>query len=67
MDRSQNVVADADTSTEEATTEEEDATEDEGAEEEAVVDANLEGETEFDMGSILEMLDINIEKYYGDC
>ncbi|MCM3709043.1 DUF6612 family protein [Sporosarcina luteola] len=45
---------------EEATDEEAAATEEEG-----VVDAYLEdGEVEFDMGSILEMLDINIEKYF---
>ncbi|WP_252502143.1 DUF6612 family protein [Sporosarcina sp. Marseille-Q4943] len=50
---------------EDAVAEEEAATEEEATEEDAVVDAYLEdGEAEFDMGSILDMLDINIEKYF---
>lgn len=55
--------AEVEEATEEAAAEE-DATEEATTEEEAVVDAFLEEEVEFDMGSILEMLDINIEKYF---
>lgn len=68
------VEADAEATEEEAVTEDEAATEEnaateeagsEDAVEEALEDAYLEeGEVEFDMGSILEMLDIKIEKYF---